>query len=190
MSVTLLFTDIEGSTRLVQALGNDYATALEQHRVAVRAALVEHGGEEIDCRGDEFSIAFVDPGQAVAAAEAIQQAPVGAVRVRIGIHTGEPIRIDSGYVGLDVHRAARICAAGHGGQVLLSQATVGLLGGGATVRDLGEHQLRGVDEPVRLHQLGAADFPALRADAADVGLGARTRIVLADDSVLLREPGG
>src|SRR5438552_8174953 len=187
MSVTLLFTDIEGSTRLVQALGNDYATALEQHRVAVRAALVEHGGEEIDCRGDEFSIAFVDPGQAVAAAEAIQQAPVGAVRVRIGIHTGEPIRIDGGYVGLDVHRAARICAAGHGGQVLLSQATVGLLGGGASVRDLGEHQLRGVDEPVRLHQLGAADFPALRADAADVGLGARTRIVLADDSVLLRE---
>src|SRR5205823_12377656 len=76
MSVTLLFTDIEGSTRLVQTLGNDYATALEQHRVAVRAALVEHGGEEIDCRGDEFSIAFVDPGQAVAAAEAIQQARV------------------------------------------------------------------------------------------------------------------
>src|SRR5438874_2314273 len=187
MSVTLLFTDIEGSTRLVQALGNDYATALEQHRVAVRAALVEHGGEEIECRGDECSIAVVDPGQAVAAAEAIQQAPVGAVRVRIGIHTGEPIRIDSGYVGLDVHRAARICAAGHGGQVLLSQATVDKLGGGAGVRDLGEHHLRGVDEPERLHQLGSEDFPALRADAAEAGLGARTRIVLADDSVLLRE---
>src|SRR5437762_11978903 len=171
MSVTLLFTDIEGSTRLVQALGNDYATALEQHRVAVRAALVEHGGEEIDCRGDEFSIAFVDPGQAVAAAEAIQHAPVGAVRVRIGIHTGEPIRIDSGYVGLDVHRAARICSAGHGGQVLLSQATVALLEDeelpGVELRDLGPHQLKDMDRPERIHQLvleGLLDsFPPLKA---------------------------
>jgi DNA-binding NarL/FixJ family response regulator len=188
MSVTLLFTDIEGSTRLVQQLGDGYAAALERHRIAVRAALAAHGGEEIDCRGDEFSLAFGDPGQAVAAAEAIQQAPVDGIRVRIGIHTGEPIRIDGGYVGLDVHRAARICAAGHGGQVLLSQTTVGLLGGAAAaVCDLGEHHLRGVDEPERLHQLGAADFPPLRADAAEVGLGARTRIVLADDSVLLRE---
>jgi DNA-binding NarL/FixJ family response regulator len=186
MSVTLLFTDIEGSTRLVQQLGDGYAAALEQHRVAVRAALAAHSGEEIDCRGDEFSIAFGDPGQAVAAAEAIQQAPIGDIRVRIGIHTGEPIRIDGGYVGLDVHRAARICAAGHGGQVLVSHATAGLVPGVA-LRDLGEHHLRGVDEPERLHQLGAADFPALRADAAEVGLGARTRIVLADDSVLLRE---
>ena len=186
MSVTLLFTDIEGSTRLVQQLGDGYAAALEQHRSAVRAALAAHAGEEIDCRGDEFSIAFGDPGEALAAAEAIQQAPVDGVRVRIGIHTGEPIRIDGGYVGLDVHRAARICAAGHGGQVLVSQATAGLVPG-VTLRDLGEHHLRGVDEPERLHQLGAADFPALRADAAEVGLGARTRIVLADDSVLLRE---
>src|SRR3954469_15944538 len=102
MNVPLLFTDIEGSTRLVQELGDAYPAALEQHRVAVRSALAEHGGEEIDCRGDEFSIAFVDPGQAVAAAEAIQQAPLGAIRVRIGIHTGEPIRIEGGYVGLDV----------------------------------------------------------------------------------------
>ena len=115
MSVTLLFTDIEGSTRLVQELGDGYAGALEQHRVAGRAAVAAHGGEEIDCRGDEFTLAFVDPAQAIAAAEAIQQAPVGAIRVRIGIHTGEPIRIDGGYVGLDVHRAARISAAGLGG---------------------------------------------------------------------------
>ena len=112
---------------------------------------------------------------------------VDDIRVRIGIHTGEPIRIDGGYVGLDVHRAARICAAGHGGQVLLSQATARPARRRAALRDLGEHHLRGVDEPERLHQLGAADFPALRADAAEVGLGARTRIVLADDSVLLRE---
>src|SRR5213592_529193 len=175
MSVTLLFTDIEGSTRLVQALGNDYATALETHRVAVRAALAAHGGEEIDCRGDEFSIAFGDPGQAVAAAEAIQQAPVGDIRVRIGIHTGEPIRIDGGYVGLDVHRAARICAAGHGGQVLLSEATVAALADTSVpLRDLGEHRLRGLDQPERIHQLGDGDFPPLRADAAVGGLGART----------------
>jgi DNA-binding NarL/FixJ family response regulator/class 3 adenylate cyclase len=186
MSVTLLFTDIEGSTRLVQELGDGYAAALEQHRIAVRAALAAHAGEEIDCRGDEFSSAFGDPGEALAAAEAIQKAPIDGIRVRIGIHTGEPIRIDGGYVGLDVHRAARICAAGHGGQVLVSQVTAGLVPG-VSLRDLGEHHLRGVDEPERLHQLGAADFPALRADAAEVGLGARTRIVLADDSVLLRE---
>jgi len=127
MSVTLLFTDIEGSTRLVQQLGEGYAAALERHRIAVRAALAAHAGEEIDCRGDEFSIAFRDPGEALAAAEAIQQSPVDGIRVRIGIHTGEPIRIDGGYVGLDVHRAARICAAGHGGQVLVSQATASLV---------------------------------------------------------------
>ena len=186
MSVTLLFTDIEGSTRLVQELGDAYAAALEQHRVAVRAALAAHGGEEIDCRGDEFSAAFGEPGAAVAAAEEIQRAQAGEIRVRIGIHTGEPLRIEGGYVGLDVHRAARICAAGHGGQVLLSGAAAGLLEG-VRLRDLGEHHLRGVDEPERIHQLGPGSFPALRADAAEVGLGARTRIVLADDSVLLRE---
>src|SRR2546425_11697706 len=101
MSVTLLFTDIEGSTRLVQELGEGYAAALETHRVAVRAALAAHGGEEIDCRGDEFSIAFGDPGQAVAAAEAIQQASVGDIRARIGIHPGEPVRHESGDRGLD-----------------------------------------------------------------------------------------
>src|SRR3954466_9601840 len=88
MNVTLLFTDIEGSTRLVQELGDAYAAALEQHRVAVRAALAEHGGEEVECRGDAVSLAFGAPGKAVAAAEAIQRASVGDVRVRIGIHTG------------------------------------------------------------------------------------------------------
>src|SRR5258708_38363554 len=98
MSVTLLFTDIEGSTRLVQQLGDGYAGALEQHRIAVRTALAAHGGEEIDCRGDEFSIAFRDPGQAVAAAQAIQQAAGGDSRVRIGIHTGWPNRIEGGYL--------------------------------------------------------------------------------------------
>src|SRR5258708_20987878 len=101
MSVTLLFTDIEGSTRLVQQLGDGYAAALERHRVAVRAALAAYGGEEIDCRGDEFSIAFGDPGQAVAAAQAVQQAPVDRLPGRIRLHTGEPVRIRGRDRGLD-----------------------------------------------------------------------------------------
>jgi DNA-binding NarL/FixJ family response regulator len=187
MSVTLLFTDIEGSTRLVQELGDAYPAALEEHRQAVRRALAAHGGDEVDCRGDEFSIAFRDPREAVATAAAIQEAHRGPMRIRIGIHTGEPLRVDGAYVGVDVHRAARVCAAGHGGQVLLSEATVGALGGAVSLLDLGEHHLRGLERPERLHQLGTDSFPPLRADAAETGLGARTRVVLADDSVLLRE---
>jgi DNA-binding NarL/FixJ family response regulator len=187
VSVTLLFTDIEGSTRLVQELGDDYPAALADHRRIVREAAVAHAGEEIDCRGDEFSIGFPDSERAVAAALAIQAGHDGAVRVRIGIHTGDPIRVEGAYVGVDVHRAARICAAGHGGQVLLSAAARSTLPGGAGVRDLGEHRLRGLDEAERLFQLGGGEFPPLRADAKESGLGARTRVVLADDSVLLRE---
>jgi DNA-binding NarL/FixJ family response regulator len=187
MSVSLLFTDIEGSTRLVQELGDRYPAALDQHRALVRGAAAAHRGEEVDCRGDEFSIAFADLGDAVAAAEEIQAAHTAAVRVRIGIHTGEPMRVEGAYVGLDVHRAARVCAAGHGGQVLLSGASAAMLGNGVVLRDLGEHHLRGLEQPERIHQLGAAEFPPLRADAADDGLGARTRVVVADDTVLLRE---
>jgi DNA-binding NarL/FixJ family response regulator len=187
MAVTLLFTDIEGSTRLVQELGNRYPAALDAHRGLVRTAAAAHGGEEVDCRGDEFSIAFAEVAGAVAAAQAIQTAHTAAVRVRIGIHTGEPLRVEGAYVGVDVHRAARICAAGHGGQVLLSEASAAQLGGDVVVRDLGEHRLRGLESPERIHQLGEGEFPPLRADAAEDGLGARTRIVLADDSVLLRE---
>jgi DNA-binding NarL/FixJ family response regulator len=187
VSVTLLFTDIEGSTRLVQALGDDYAAALEEHRRAVRAALAAGGGEEVDCRGDEFLLAFADPGAAIATAQEIQRSHEGAVRVRIGVHTGDPLRTDGAYVGVDVHRAARICAAGHGGQVLVSGTTRDALPDGAELRDLGEVRLRGLDRPERIFQLGSAQFPPLRADIEDSGLGARTRIVLADDSVLLRE---
>jgi DNA-binding NarL/FixJ family response regulator len=187
MPVALLFTDIEGSTRLVQELGDRYPAALEAHRAQVRTAVAAHGGEEIDCRGDEFSIAFADVREAAAAAEAIQAAHGGSIRVRIGIHTGEPLRVEGAYVGVDVHRAARICAAGHGGQVLLSDPSAALLDGDAVLRDLGEHHLRGLDQPERIHQLGDAEFPPLRADAADDGIGARTTVVVADDSVLLRE---
>ncbi|HZR95922.1 MAG TPA: response regulator [Gaiellaceae bacterium] len=185
MTVTLLFTDIEGSTGLVQSLGDGYAAALERHRQLVRAAVEAHGGEEIDCRGDEFSVAFRDPQSAVDAARAIQAEHADGVRIRIGIHTGEPLRIEGGYVGLDVHRAARICAAGHGGQVLLSSDSAELVRD--ELRDLGEHRLRGLERPERILQLGRHEFPALRADAETTGLGARTRVVIAEDSVLLRE---
>jgi DNA-binding NarL/FixJ family response regulator len=186
--VTLLFTDIESSTRLVQEMGDDYAAALEQHRKVLRGAVAEAGGEEVDCRGDEYSAVFTGADDAVAAAQAIQDGHDDTLRVRIGIHTGEPLRVEGDYVGVDVHRTARICAAGHGGQVLLSEAAKVSLRSPVSLRDLGEHLLRGLDRPERIYQLDAeATFPALRADAAEQGLGARIRVVLADDSVLLRE---
>ena len=187
MSVTLLFTDIEGSTRLVQQLGDAYPATLEAHRAKVRAALAAAGGDEVDCHGDEFSAAFADADAAVAAARAIQRDHEGDVRVRIGIHTGAPLRIEGGYVGLDVHRAARICAAGHGGQVLLSETSHAALRDADGLRDLGFHRLRGLDQPERIYQLDGGLFPALRADAAELGLGARIRVVIAEDSILLRE---
>jgi DNA-binding NarL/FixJ family response regulator len=187
VSVTLLFTDIEGSTRLVQELGEAYPATLEDHRARIRAAIAATGGEEIDCRGDEFSVAFASPDAAVAGARLIQESHAGRVRVRIGIHTGTPLRVDGSYVGLDVHRAARICAAAHGGQVLLSETSRAALASPESLRDLGSHQLRGLDSPERLYQLDEGSFPALRADIADEGLGAPIRVVLADDSILLRE---
>ena len=187
MSVTLLFTDIEGSTRLVQELGDAYPDALEEHRRLVRAAIAETTGSEIDCRGDELAAEFPDPDGAVVAARAIQSRHTGPVRVRIGIHTGDPIRADGSFVGIDVHRTARICAAGHGGQVLLSEAARDALRAPVELRDLGLHHLRGLQSPERIYQLDSAAFPPLRADVAEAGLGARLRVVIADDSVLLRE---
>jgi DNA-binding NarL/FixJ family response regulator len=188
MTVTLLFTDIEGSTRLVQQSAETWPRLLEDHRAAVRTAVAAAGGEVVDCHGDEFATAFPGPDEAVAAARQIQLRLTGPVRVRVGIHTGAPMRVDGGYVGVDVHRAARICVAGHGGQVLLSQAAQAGLRLPADLRDLGLHQLRGLDDPERLYQLdAAATFPPLRADVAELGLGAPIRVVIADDSVLLRE---
>jgi DNA-binding NarL/FixJ family response regulator len=187
VSVTLLFTDIEGSTRLLQELGDDYPAALEEHRRAVRVALADAGGEEIDCRGDEFSAGFAAADDAVRAARTIQETSAGGFRVRIGIHTGEPLRIEGSYVGLDVHRAARICAAGHGGQVLVSETAHEALSEHADLRDLGPHELRGLERPERIYQLGTEQFPALRANSAEAGLGARLRVVIAEDSMLLRE---
>src|SRR5438105_9276716 len=123
-TVTFLFTDIEGSTRLLHELGDAYVEALAEHRRLLREAFAAHGGVEVDTQGDAFFYAFGKASAALAAAEEGQRAfGRGPVRVRMGLHTGEPVATEEGYVGVDVHRAARICAAGHGGQVLASQAT-------------------------------------------------------------------
>jgi DNA-binding NarL/FixJ family response regulator/class 3 adenylate cyclase len=206
-TVTFLFTDIEGSTQLVGKLGDAYSEAMAEHRRILREAVAASKGHEVDARGDEFFAAFQRTRDAVMAALAGQRElaahewPDDApLRVRVGIHTGEPLLGESGYEGLDVHRVARICAAGHGGQVLISQTTRNLLEAGqvpeAEFQDLGEHELRGLPRPERIFQLLAPDlparFPALRTEnsqpatgSADEGKG--LRVVLADDSVLLRE---
>jgi DNA-binding NarL/FixJ family response regulator/class 3 adenylate cyclase len=201
-TVTLLCTDIEGSTALVSGLGGDYARVLEEHRQLVRDAADASGGLEIDSRGDEMLLVFTDARAGVDAAVAAQRAlaahswPDGtSVRVRMGLHTGEPTLEGATYLGLDVHRVARISGAGHGGQVLLSQRTFDLAGSEA--KDLGPHQLRGLPEPERIYQVVAdglqPDFPPLRLDVSAVGTAGKTsngngmRVVVAEDSVLLRE---
>jgi class 3 adenylate cyclase len=133
-TVTMLFTDIEGSTRLLQRLGDRYAALLADHHRLLRTAFQQWSGGEIDTAGDGFFVVFPRAGDALAAALAAQQElaahpwPDGVrLRVRMGLHTGEPRRAESGYWGLDVHRAARVAAAGHGGQILLSQATYELV---------------------------------------------------------------
>jgi len=160
-TVTFLFTDIEGSTRLLRELGDGYAEVLAEHRRALRDAWQRREGVEVDTQGDAFFVAFARASDAVAAAADAQLALAGGpVRVRMGLHTGEPVRSDEGYIGFDVHRAARIAAAGHGGQVLLSQATADLAG--VDVRDLGVHRLKDLSAPERLFQLGMEDFPPLQ----------------------------
>src|SRR6266542_6764359 len=159
-TITFLFTDVEGSTKLLNELGDAYADLLEEHRRVLRDAFARHGGVEVDTQGDSFFVAFRRASDAVAAAADVQRGlREGPVRVRIGIHTGEPIRTEEGYVGLDVVKAARIEAAGRGGQVLLSKTTRELVETSVIVRDLGEHRLRDIPEPIRLFQLGAEHFP-------------------------------
>ena len=163
-TVTFLFTDIEGSTQLLHELGDAYADALAEHRRALRQVFERHDGIEVDTQGDAFFVAFSRAKDALAAAAAAQQAlDGGPVCVRMGLHTGEPQLTDEGYVGMDVHRAARISAAAHGGQVLLSQTTYELLGPDGELRDLGTHRLKDLTAPERLYQLGSDDFPALRS---------------------------
>ncbi len=171
-TVTFLFTDIEGSTRLLQQLGEHYPDVLAEHRQILRAVLKEWSGQEVDTQGDAFFAAFSRAKDSVLAGVAAQRAIAshawpgeGAqVRVRIGVHTGEPLATDTGYVGMDVHRAARICAAGHGGQILLSQTTRELvaedLPEGVSLLDLGEHRLKDLTRPQHLFQVMAADLPS------------------------------
>ncbi len=162
-TVTLLFTDIEGSTQLLQDLGDRYAEVLADHRRILRDAFARHGGVEVDTQGDALFVAFARASDAAAAAgEAHDALAGGPVRVRIGIHTGEPILTEEGYVGLDVHRAARIMAAGHGGQALISQTTRQLLDQSVELRELGDHRLKDLSAPQRLYQLGDREFPPLR----------------------------
>jgi len=177
-TVTFLFTDIEGSTRLLDALGDRYQSVLESHQRILRDVFRARGGIDVSTEGDSFFLVFRSAAQAVAAAVEAQRAiashdwPEGAtVRVRMGVHTGEGVLGGDNYVGVDLHRAARIAAAGHGGQIVVSEATRALVEPsapeGVTFRDLGEHRLRDLPNPEQLAQALAeglsAEFPALRS---------------------------
>jgi predicted ATPase/class 3 adenylate cyclase len=161
-TVTFLFTDIEGSTRLLLERTDEYADMLAGHRHALREEFARHGGVEVDTHGDAFFVAFAKASDALAAAAAACDAlGDGPIRVRIGLHTGEPTVTEAGYVGVDVHRAARIAAAGHGGQILLSQATRDLVRA-VRLRDLGVHRLKDLAAPEHLYQHGEDEFPPLK----------------------------
>src|SRR5262245_4921360 len=180
-TVTFVFTDIEGSTKLPQELGDRYADVSRDHRHIVREAFNAHDGTEIDTQGDSFFFSFTRARDAVAAAVEAQRAlaahewPDGrTVRVRMGLHTGEPTVGDEGYLGLDVVRAARISAAGHGGQILLSETTRALVGNdlpsGVSVHDLGEQNLKDIQHE-RVYELSLDGRPAsirpLKTQATD-----------------------
>jgi class 3 adenylate cyclase len=177
-TVTFVFTDIEGSTKLLQELGDDYASVVRDHRRLVRDAFTARGGAEVDTQGDAFFFSFPRARDAVAAAVGAQRAlaahawPQGKeVRVRMGLHTGEPTVGEEGYLGLDVVRAARIAGAGHGGQILISETTRALLGNqlpdGAAVHDLGEANLKDVQHE-HIYQVSVDEehrrFPPLKTE--------------------------
>ena len=176
--VTFLFTDIEGSTRLLRALGDRYAGVLTDHRRLLRATFTRHGGVEVDTQGDSFFVAFSDASEALAAAKDGQRALAAhgwpehtTLSVRMGVHTGEPLVADGHYFGIDVHRGARIAAAAHGGQVVVSERTSEAVADGATagaLRDLGAHRLKDLPQPERLFQLVVdglpSSFPPLRVE--------------------------
>ena len=193
--VTLLFSDVDGSTELVKRLGERYGDVLAEHRRLLRSGFTEHGGIEIDTQGDAFFIAFGSARDAVAAAVSAQQALATypwrdgvEVRVRMGLHTCEPHRSTESYVGVGVHRAARICTIAHGGQVLLSGSTAGIVDDeeipGVAVRDLGEHRLKDIDRPERVFELVVkglpSDFPPPRTIDQQVPLTGTVTIVVAE----------
>jgi class 3 adenylate cyclase len=176
-TVTLLFTDIEGSTRLLKQLRKEYGELLDEHHRVMRLALEQFSGREMDMQGEAFFAVFSRAKDAVASAIAAQRDHAThdwpdqvKVRVRMGLHTAEPEVLGDRYFGLGVHRAARLCAVGHGGQVLLSRSTAGLVDedevAGVALRDLGEHLLKDLDRPERIYQLLAEglakDFPPIR----------------------------
>ena len=177
-TLTVLHTDVENSTPLTMRLGERYPEVLATHRALLRAAFTAYGGYEVDTQGDSFFVVFSRATEAVAAVVAMQRALAaeawpagGVVRVRMGLHSGEPVRAAEGYTGVDVIRGARIRDIGHGGQVLLSKSTAALiedvLSGGLRLRDLGAHRLKGLPRPERIFQLIMpglpADFPPLRS---------------------------
>ena len=170
-TVTFLFTDVEGSTKLLHELGaQGYAEALAEHRRVLREAFQAHKGVEVDTQGDAFFVAFpTAPGALAAVEEMLEGLASGPIRVRMGLHTGTPFLAEEGYVGPDVNRAARIAACGHGGQVLVSSSTAALIQPsnsllqGVPLHDLGEHRLKDLSAPERIYQLGDEEFPALKS---------------------------
>ena len=215
-TLTFLFSDVEGSTALLRQLRDGYTAVMGDHERLLRTAWADCDGRELDADGDSFFVAFRRPRQAVAAAVAAQRAlaahswPEGVdLRVRMGIHTGEASLAGDQYVGLAVHRAARICDAGHGGQILLSETTRSLLEDeeevldGLQLNDLGQHLLKDFERPVQIYQLTAVglevEFPALRtagqgaaklADRQDelavTGNQGGVRVLIVDDQALVR----
>jgi DNA-binding NarL/FixJ family response regulator/class 3 adenylate cyclase len=193
MTTTFFFSDLEDSTGLALRLGSEYGTVLAHSRDVQRRAIAEAGGEEVDCRGDELFSVFADPAAAAAAALEIQRSFAASawpqsepVRVRIGLHFGEAERAGDGLVGVDVHRASRICQAAHGGQVLASQAVASRIDD--ATRALGEFEFRGLEDPERIYQLVADDLPSEFPPLRNVRpREQRLSAVVAEDSTLLRE---
>ena len=193
MTLTFFFSDVEDSSGLAVRLGEGYSPVLDAARELQRRVIAETGGREIDCRGDELFAVFEQPSAAAAAAREAQRAiaahpwpPGERVRVRIGLHSGEAESAGDGFVGIEVHRASRICQAGHGGQVLLSADVARVVG--ADARELGTFEFKGLREPERIFQLALdgleSEFPPLRGVRAHDGA---VQAVIADDSALLRE---
>ena len=200
-AVTFLFTDVDGSTELVKTLGERYGAVLATHRALLRAVFVEHAGTEVDTQGDAFFVVFKRARDAVTAAVAAQRAFAGhtwehgaGVSVRMGMHTGEAYSRDDGYVGMAVHRAARICTIAHGGQVLLSRATAGIVDDEAIVgvglRDLGDHTLKDFAQPERVFQLVIehlpSEFPPLRTPDQQIPLTGTVTVVVAEGRRMMR----
>src|SRR3954451_4557667 len=193
-AVTFLFTDIEGSTRLVKQLRDDYGAVLRDHQRLLREAFDAHRGYEVDTQGDSFFVAFANareaPLEAVEGQRALQSHPWPdrvEIKVPMGLHTGQASAHDGRYTGLAVHRAARIGAAGHGGQILVSQATQTLLEDEEEdlhifLRDLGERRLKDLDRPVRLYQARAEglreSFPPVREAATAPPLQRRLPVIV------------